>query len=661
MRNFLNKYAAINLETYFYQLADQSQDVFWMRSADFSQQLYINAAYEKIWGRTCQSLYEAPSTWIEAIVAEDRARVLAFFKQVPLSTDVYHIDYRIISLNKQIRQIKEVVFPLFDNTQQFIGYAGIAKEVQQDPEEIIASALKASRFFHYFTEKIPVVFWAREVQCEHQLYVSPAYEKVWGRSCESLYADPEAWINTLHPEDRDSHSAEARLQLLQEKGAAMEYEDRYRVLHPDGKTVWIKDTSFPIYDDKNVFIGFAGIAEDITKEVLHQQELEDARQRAEIANQAKADFLAMMSHELRTPLNAILGMAQILRTKDLPAELTECIEIILQAGQGLLSLVNDILDFAKLEVGKLSFSSDPFDLQLLIAQVIFSLKHLAKEKDLILSLGYEETVPSLVVGDAKRIRQILINLINNAIKFTEHGTIKIEVDCQKKTKKEVNFLLKVIDTGIGIPAEKLDFVFEKFSQLNLNPQRKNTGTGLGLAITKELVETMGGKIEVVSEVGKGSTFSFNLPLTLQEGALEKPMQSYALPEKYHCHLRALLIEDNSINQKIAKIMLEEVGCEADIVDSGLAALEKLAHDKNYDIIFMDIGLPDMSGFDVATAIQKQPELADIPIVAMTAHILARDKQRCYEVGMVNIIAKPLTHNELVAILKSSKRLRKSGR
>jgi len=520
---------------------------------------------------------------------------------------------------------------------------------------------EVSRFFQFFAEKSQTVFWVRDPKGNRQLYVSPAFEKVWGRSCAELYKNPDFWIETVIPEDRGPDSAEMRLQNLAEKGPDEKYEWRFRIQHPDGRILWIKDVSFPIYDDNNEFIGFAGIGENITEDVLREQQLCEAMQRAEAANQAKSDFLAMMSHELRTPLNAILGMAQILRMKGINKELEECVDIIAHAGNSLLALVSDILDFAKLEVGKLSFSNDPLDLHLLTSQVVYSLHHQAQSKQIDLELDYQEGVPALVVSDSKRIRQVLANLIGNAIKFTDKGYVKVKVKCIERTAEEAKLCITVVDTGLGISEDKLDFIFEKFSQIDSIYQRKYQGTGLGLAITKELLEKMGGEISVHSQLGKGSEFSITLPVLLQMPSLEKSSRSnhfsqsmkkspqYA--EKLSYNLNILLVEDHFINQKIAKILLEEMGCKVEIIDSGYQALEHLQQHQDYDIIFMDIGLPDMSGFEVVAAIrQKQILRRNIPIIAMTAHILERDKQQCFAVGMDGIIAKPIAHEELVATL-----------
>lgn len=642
---------AKDLAKYFYKLSERSQDVFWAKASDFQTQIYVSPAYELIWGRTCRSLYENPELWSDALHPDDRERVIATLNVLPKLGEIHQYGYRIIRPDGQIRWIQDTCFPLFDNNHNCFGYAGIAKDVTRDKQHL-DELEQASRYFKFFAEKTRNVFWVRDPECKEQLYISPAYEKIWGRKIEDLYKNPSSWIDTLVVDDQPPHTDKTRLQILEENGSDAHYENRYRIKRPDGEIVWIKDTSFPIYDNEKKFIGFAGIAEDITKETLHEQELQEAKQKAESANQAKTDFLAMMSHELRTPLNAILGMAQILRMKGIPEELEECVSVITQAGNSLLLLVNDVLDFAKLEIGKLSFAEEPVDLHLLISQVMFSLMHQGKEKGLELKLEFPDSVPSLVFTDSKRLRQILVNLISNAIKFTEKGCVEIKVVCIKRDFKAATFSIAVHDTGVGISQENLAYIFEKFSQIDSIYQRKHTGTGLGLAISKELVERMGGKIEVQSKLGRGSEFTVTLPFRLQLSTLANPIQKNTNTiDKFLSRFHVLLVEDNSINQKIAKIMLEDIGCTVDILDSGKTAIDRLKDFKNYDLIFMDIGLPDMSGFEVVTKIRQMDFAEYIPIVAMTAHILERDKQQCFAVGMDGIVAKPVTYDELVKTIK----------
>lgn len=513
----------------------------------------------------------------------------------------------------------------------------------------LAELEQASNFFRLFAEKVSAVFWARDISCDQQLYLSPGFEKVWERDRGFLYDNPNNWLETLHPEDRKSASNVQRFKTLDEMGHDVKFEYRYRIYTPSGAIRWIKDTSFPITDEKNNFIGFAGIAEDITKEVLHEQELREAKSRAEVANQAKSDFLAMISHELRTPLNAILGMTQILKTRGLSTEVDEYVDIISSAGTSLLSLVSDILDFARLEAGKLSFFKEPFDLAELFTQNVHSLQYLAREKGLELSLDWPEDLPHLVYGDANRVRQVLVNLVNNAIKFTESGQVKVVVTAAPPENEKIQYTVQVIDTGIGMEANKLATIFEKFSQIDSIYHRKHGGIGLGLAIAKQLVEAMGGNISVQSEIGKGSTFTFTLALQLQaivgmQRETSASVHDVVNFQKYP--MKVLMVEDNIINQKIARIILEDFGCTVDVIDNGKEVLEKIPELSAYHLILMDVGLPDISGFEIVSRLRQEPSLQTKPIVAMTAHVLENDRQKAYESGMNKIIAKPISYNDI---------------
>jgi len=652
MNPFINQHH-FNLGEYFYKLAECSQDVFWIRSPDFKTQLYISPAYEKIWGYSCSRLYQDPQSWFETIHIEDREWVLQDINRIrnqPTQGDSYSREYRIINSFGEIRWIQESGFPLFNADNQVISYAGVAKDITHNKQRIM-ELLQATYFFRFFVEKMQqAVFWVRDPICEKQIYVSPSYEKIWGKTCESLYENPASWIDTLFPEDRDPHSAERRLQLLKEKGANVTYEDRYRIYDKDGNIIWIKDTSFPIYDDHNNFIGFAGIAENITKDVLQQKELHTAKQRAEVASQAKTDFLGMVSHELRTPLNAILGVVQILQIREFPAENKQYFDIIYQAGNNLLSLVNDILDFVQVEAGKLSFNYHPFNLSDLISQVLQSLQHQANEKKLDFVFECADAVPNAVIGDANRIRQVLVNLLTNAIKFTDKGRIRVLINCIKKTTRQGLIEIKVEDTGIGIHPDRLEYVFEKFSQIDSVYYRKQQGFGLGLAIAKELVEKMKGEISVESKIGEGSTFCFTLPLALQKEVETESVNEGKPDRKRNYKLNICLVEDNIINQKIAYALLKELGCTVDILNDGHEILEKISFLEKYDLILMDIGLPDISGFDIVSRLRKEITLANIPIVAVTAHILERDRQQALEAGIDMIIPKPINYAELAAVL-----------
>jgi len=421
-----------------------------------------------------------------------------------------------------------------------------------------------------------------------------------------------------------------------------------------GNNVIMLTTKVPLKNEAGGIIGLLGISLDITARKHAEEALLKAKERAEQANLAKANFLAIMSHELRTPMNAILGMAQILNARNLNAKQKEYISAITQAGKSLLALINDILDFSKFEAGKIKIHSEAFDLHKLIDDVVLTMQHVLKEHQVRLLLERDKDVPRWVLGDSLRVCQILINLVGNAIKFTKKGYIKIIANLKSKKNNKNSVEIMVEDTGIGIPVDKLDHIFERFTQIESQYNRRFGGAGLGLAISKQLVGAMHGSIGVRSELGKGSTFWFIIPFKLADKkAILQIQNKEAITESElvisKLNYQLLLIEDNPLNQKVAKIMLEDMGCKVDVVNNGYSGIA--AYQKNYyDLIFTDIGLPDMDGLEVIRRIRAQEINKHIPIVAMTAHVLEEDRKNCLNAGADDVLTKPFMREDLYSIL-----------
>jgi PAS domain S-box-containing protein len=506
-------------------------------------------------------------------------------------------------------------------------------------------------FLSKLAEKSESVYWLSSPDFKKIQYISPAFEKIWGRSPEILYVEPELWITYLHPEDAKSrHPIHEMAQRIVELGAAARFEESYRVIRPDGEIRWILDRGFPVYDEKGTCHGVTGVAVDITRE----KQIEEALRNA---NLAKTQFLATISHELRTPLNGIIGIAQLLNKQKLPSQAHEYISDINKAGTHLLSLINDMLDFSKLEAGETELSPIHVDLLKLMKETVNLLSYQANAKGLELTLDYESDTPNQVFIDPRAIQQIIINLVGNAIKFTETGKVFLQVSCIRKTPREAKFQFTVEDSGIGVPQDKIDLIFERFKQIDSTLTRRFGGTGLGLAITKHLVEKMGGKIRVQSQLGKGSTFyvDINLQLVPQTDGIFSQNESEVNPEELffgrNPGAKILLVEDNLLNCKIMTVMLEDLGNTVDIAKSGAEAFVLLR--KPYDLIFMDIGLPDITGIDITKKIrQTQNPNQQTPIIALTAHVFEEDKISCLAAGMNDVLTKPVLHEQLVLVLKS---------
>ena len=419
----------------------------------------------------------------------------------------------------------------------------------------------------------------------------------------------------------------------------------------DGKIINQLSSKVPLFDKKGKVYAILSISVDITERKRMEEELTKAKEQADLANQAKSNFLAVMSHELRTPLNAILGIAQVVHKKDLNHAQAEQVDIILRAGDFLLALIDDILDFSKLEAGKLDIIYQKFDLYRLIQDIDISMRQLTENKDLQLVIKYSDKAPREIVADPRRVRQIITNFISNAVKFTDKGHVKLGITFNKRSNK---IKVSVEDTGIGIPKSKMNQIFERFTQLDSKYSRRYGGAGLGLAICKQLVESMEGKIGVNSEYRKGSKFWFTLPLTLKPARGKKVKEDKfeiddTTPVKPG-HI--LLLEDNDLNQIVVKAMLEDLGCTLDIADNGKDAL-KLFEKQEYDLIFSDISLPDMSGIEVIQAMRKLKKNINSKkaIIAVTAHVLEEDRNNCLNAGADDVLTKPIMQPKLKAMLR----------
>lgn len=423
---------------------------------------------------------------------------------------------------------------------------------------------------------------------------------------------------------------------------------------PDGKRVLLETLKNPIIDESGEVIGIIGISRDITDRHFNKMELEKAKNDAESANMAKSMFLANMSHEIRTPMNGIIGMTDILQQTELSDEQREFLRIINLSGTNLLSIINDILDFSKIESGGIILEKIDYRFIEPIEETIKLLSYKAQQKGIYLNLELSDDLPEFVNGDPLRMKQIIINLVNNALKFTEKGGITISAEMHEIFSNKTRILIKVIDTGIGISKEGIEKLFKSFSQTDASTSRKYGGTGLGLSISKRLVELMNGEIGVESEEGNGATFWFNLIFERANGGKSVDKETDNKVEIKKSSLRVLLAEDNPINQRVALFNLKKLGHHVDIADNGKIALEMYRQNK-YDIILMDIQMPEMDGLETTKnirLIEKENKVIDtIPIIAMTANAMKGDKENFISQGMSGYISKPFKTIDLETILK----------
>jgi signal transduction histidine kinase/CheY-like chemotaxis protein len=398
----------------------------------------------------------------------------------------------------------------------------------------------------------------------------------------------------------------------------------------------------------------AKIAAELATEVAEEakSKAESATRIAEDAVKAKQQFLSNMSHEIRTPMNAIIGFTKVVLKTDLTAKQKEYLTAIKMSGDALIVLINDILDLAKVDAGKMTFEQTPFKMASSISAMLHIFETKIQEKNLELVNEYDRNIPEVLVGDPVRLHQIILNLVSNAVKFTTIGKISVHSQLVLQDDETVTIEFSVTDTGIGIPEKRIDKIFENFQQATSGTSRLYGGTGLGLAIVKQLVEAQHGSIQVKSNIGEGSTFSFRLSFLKTKAQAEAEI-GLVEPDPEIKNIKVLVVEDIALNQLLMKTLLDDFGFERDIADNGRIAIEKLQA-KSYDIILMDLQMPEMNGFETTEYIRKKMH-SKIPIIALTADVTTVDLAKCKAVGMNDYIAKPvderLLYTKIVGLVK----------
>lgn len=385
-----------------------------------------------------------------------------------------------------------------------------------------------------------------------------------------------------------------------------------------------------------------------------EQELKEYQDKSDASNQLKSMFLANISHEIRTPMNGIIGMYNVLKQTNLTDEQQEFLDIINLSGNNLLTVIDDILDLSKIETGQLILEENNFSLNEEVNAVLDLLEMKAKGKGIKLYTSFENRIPNAYIGDQARLKQILINLTNNAIKYTKEGSVTIKIETKNIEKEHCNLKFSVIDTGIGISKQGQEKLFKAFSQIDSTTTRKYGGTGLGLAIAKNLTSLMGGDIGVESEEGKGSTFWFTATIDRNQDNPDLIQKKEPKKKKVIKPLNILLVEDNLLNQKFAIATLRKEGHRVEIAENGKVALE-MYKKKKYNLILMDIQMPVMDGIEATKEIRKiemsKKIKEQIQIIAITAYVMERDRSMCLGAGMNEYLAKPFKPNDLIHLIE----------
>lgn len=473
------------------------------------------------------------------------------------------------------------------------------------------------------------------------LSVNPSIESVLG------YKPGEVTGRSLtdFAEGKDQSVTRFRLdQMISESQDSSTFEDRFRNFRHDIQ--WLECR----VKRKNGLLLLN--MSDITVQKNYTNELIRSRDLAEHAKKMKEGFLANMSHEIRTPINAIIALAHVLKDTGLSKEQNHVLELISVSSQSLLGVINDILDLSKIEAGKFSIVRGDTNVRTLAKNVCDILKYKADEKNLSLILHIDETVPALIYADSLRLNQILMNLMSNAIKFTDKGYVNLEIRVSERKADKIRLLFIVEDSGIGISADKLEHIFDSFAQAEDDTTMRFGGTGLGLAITKKLAELKGGTLSVKSMLGKGSVFSFSNWYTVIDSSQRRPGDEDIEIVPFEKPVRMLMAEDNTINQFAAKNLLKRWNVEMDVADDGQVAFEKLQR-KDYDIVLMDIHMPRLNGYEAARKIRNElPEpKRSVPIITLSASVLENEVRAAQDAGMDDVVTKPFNPKILYAKIK----------
>ncbi|HAG79654.1 MAG TPA: histidine kinase [Cyanobacteria bacterium UBA12227] len=488
----------------------------------------------------------------------------------------------------------------------------------------------------------------------NEVYYSPTWMRILGYETNPLPHVLSTWSDNVHPEDFERAIRDIQNHL---EGRTEIYENIHRIKHKDGHYIWIATKGKCSRDNQGKAYRLVGTITDITNQKQAEEQLRAAKEEAETANRTKSEFLATMSHEIRTPMNAVIGMTGLLLDTELIPQQREFVEIIRNSGDALLTIINDILDFSKIESGNLNLEKVPFDLRICIEESLDLVAPKAAENGIELAYLMEPQMPSIIVGDVTRLRQILVNLLSNAVKFTQRGEVVVSVSpvvsnqesvtTDNEEKYQIQFAVK--DTGIGIPADRMDSLFKPFSQVDASITRQYGGTGLGLAISRRLTELMGGRMWVESQVGVGSTFYF----TLVTGAA---FNSYLIPSYVSRQLltdkRLLIVDDNAINRQVLIQQAQSFGMLPQAAESGSKALSLLKEGQKFDLAILDMQMPQMDGITLAAQIQSQPNYQKLPLVMLTSIGRIEENEHTPEVRLAAYLSKPIKQSQLYNILVS---------
>jgi PAS domain S-box-containing protein len=703
-------FALADSNNMFRQFAENNRGAIILREFSSGKVVYVSPRYSEIWGHSSEYLYQNPEVWIQSIHPEDIDKVLQLYK-LTVNSGFFSEEYRIIRPDGTIRWIWGRCFPLKNASGKIEQMAAIAEDISD--RKIAEIALKESEQRLRASESLLSAMFERSVvgmaitDADGKfIRTNPFYQQMVGYSENELQL--MRFTDNMLPEDIEDN-LRLRSQVLSDESES--YQMEKRLFHRNGKMIWVRTTSSKILDEVGQPPLFVGVIEDISDrkqaekslasaEIERQQAIDDlyqlnqqletrveqrtqelqyTNQQLSVANselaratRLKDEFLANMSHELRTPLNAVLGMSEGLMTGvfgDLNERQMRSLSLIETSGRHLLELINDILDVAKIGAGKLELELSSVAIEYLCKSSLNFVKQIANQKNIQLKLSINHSIKMITV-DERRMRQALINLLSNAVKFTpKGGKICLEVKLQEREATELTsersyaMIFSIIDTGIGISPEDISNLFQAFVQIDSSLNRQYAGTGLGLTLVKQLVEMHGGCVSVASQVGEGSSFSIVLPYTEsieldKSDKAEPPSNSFGegynqvsnLENNLAVNPLILMADDNPINIETFSNYLTSRGYRLIFASDGQEAIN-MTIAQNPDLILMDIQMPVLDGISAIESIRANPDINNIPIVALTALAMIGDREKCLAVGANEYLAKPVQLSHLVTVIQ----------
>jgi PAS domain S-box-containing protein len=623
----------------------------YIASSEDTRLRFVNKAFLKLFSLEREAVIGKTALEAGLISAEEQARV-----QEQLKTNGSRLagfEYRLNNWNGKNLDIlgyNEAIN--LDGEDYYIGTMQNISEIKDTEEKL----RKLSEFQHIMLNSIDYSIVTTDAETGIILSFNKGAERMLGYMAEEMIGKNNPGVY------HDFSEVIARAKVLSEElqievkpgidvfriKAKLGYESdthEWTNIRKDKSRITVEMTLSPLKNKDMEIFAYISIAKDITQQKKLQNELIKAKLIAEESVILKEAFLANMSHEIRTPMNAIIGFTDLLLKKNLQAQELDYVQTIKKAGENLLRIINDILDVSKIDSGVMEFEEHPISIAEIFSSLNIMLSQKAKEKKLKLDFDFDKDIPGTILGDPTRLTQIILNLVGNAIKFTKTGGVEVYAKLLKEEQDEYEIEFSVKDTGIGIAGDKLQFVFERFSQAETHTTRNYGGTGLGLSIARQLVTLQGGTMNVTSVFGKGSTFSFILSFKKTDKIYVNSQLNYDVQDiEQLSMLNILVVEDNLINIKFVKSLFANYKIEADIAENGKLALEQMKQ-KEYDLVLMDIEMPEMNGY-VTTSCIRHDLKSDVPIIAMTAHAMAGEQDKCMALGMNDYISKPINANLL---------------